>query len=332
MKRYLAVLWLALLLVALIIQPAYAADPPDSMNIVEVKVFRNLAEDGDRLMVFQWNWDYSDNYTGLPPASESILYRFYHTDNTTVLQTATPFVNPYFDSSGYGNNVGAFYFTAADNLTWNGAYNIQVYGLPLHFVAGTSISRSISTADYTSATTQTTNRAALAAYVLLLCDRFDGYYDIILKGSSDSGIVLNQYGETFFKGAIPSLQTLCPELFFIQVYIPTPMSVQAYDMSLGTTYTGRLAGTDFKRGLDRLGTMAGVPGGVLLGLLGCAAVVAFGILTQRKGWGVEAGLIFSLPLAICGALLFGDALFTLLMICGLVAGIGITYLLIFKRA
>ncbi len=330
MKSRIVSLFLGLILVSMLATPVFGLSNPASKTLVEVKIFRNLAETSDMLVVFHWDWDYSDNYTGLPPASDSIMYRFYDTDGITLLQTGSPYVNPTFGSQGYGNNAGSFYFSAADNLTWDAAYKLNIQGLPA-FYTSQSILYTLSTTDYTSASTQAENRAALADYILRLCDRFTDYYDVVLKGSSDSGIVLSSYGELFFKGVIPYLQTLCPELFFIQVYIPAVMTVSPYDMSLQEEYTERLTGTDLKVGFERLGAVVGIGGGVTVAFVYFIICIALCVWVSRKQWGIEAGLALSIPIGILLALLFGDAIFTLLMIASLGAAMIISYMLLFKR-
>ena len=284
------------------------------------------------LIAFNWNWDFSDNYSSTP-ASASIMYRLYDTDGTTLLATGTPYVFSPIDTNGYGNNIGAFYFSAADNLTWGAAYKLNIQGVPAFFSGDSTFTYTLTSSDYSLETTQEDNRNELYAYVMLLCDRFDSLYDIELKSSSDSGVVLSSYGELLFRGAIDGLQALCPQLFFIQVYIPELMPVTDYDMSLQTTYTDRLVGTDIENGFERLGSfMGGMSGSLAAGLLFFGGIMALCIFTAKKGWPVELGIGASIIIGIFAAILVGDVMFTILMIGSLVAGLGIFYLLTFKRS
>ncbi len=332
MKRILLVLLLVTSMMIGMAIPAHAIDPPDNRSLPSINVYRHLAEDDDMLVIFNWNWDFSGNYSDTP-ASASIMYRFYDTDGTTKLADGTPYVFSPIETNGYGNNIGAFYFSAADNLTWGQAYVLNIQGAPAFFSANATFNYTLTASDYTLATTQDTNRDELYTYVMLLCDRFDALYDIELKTSSDAGVVLGPYGELLFDGAVDGIRILCPQLFFIQVYIPEIMPVQDYDMSLQTTYTDRLVGTDFENGFERLGAfMGGMSGSLAAGLLFFVLIIALCIFTLRRGWPIELGMGGSIIIGIFAAILLGDVMFTIVMIGSLVAAMGIFYLLTFKRS
>lgn len=333
MKRILLVLLLVISMLLGVALPAFAAiTPPDNRSLPSLNVYRNLAETGDTLVVFNWNWSFSGNYSDTP-ASASIMYRLYDTDGTTVLATGTPYVFSPIETNGYGNNIGSLYFSAADNLTWGQSYTLNIQGQPAFFSDNATFNNTLTTGDYTTATTQEANRNELYAYVLLLCDRFDALYDIELKTSSDSGVVLGPYGELLFDGAIDGIRLLCPQLFFIQVYIPEIMEVDPYDLSLQTTYTERLTGTDLENGFERLGAfMGGMSGSLAAGMLFFILIVALCIFVAKKGWPIELGMGGSITIGIFAAILLGDVMFTILMIGSLVAGLGIFYLLTFKRS
>ena len=332
MRRLLLVLLMVIVMLSGIALPVFAIDPPDSMSLPSIHAYRNLAEDGDTLVVFNWNWDFSDNYSDTP-SSSSIMFRLYDTDGTTLLATGTPYVFSPIDTNGYGNNIGSFYFSAADNLTWNQSYILNIQGAPAFFSGNATFNYTLTTSDYSLETTQEDNRNELYAYIMLLCDRFDSLYDIEMKTSSDSGVVLSSYGELLFRGAVDGLQALCPQLFFIQVYIPEILPVDSYNMTLQTTYTDRLAGTDIENGFERLGAfMGGMSGSLAGGLLFFGGIMALCIVVARKGWPIELGIGASILIGIFAAILVGDVMFTILMIGSLVAGLGIFYLLTFKRS
>lgn len=331
MRKLLLYLSVALLVTIAIGMPVYAVEAPDNKGDLDVRVFRNLAETGDMLVVFQWNWDYSDNYSDTP-ASDSIMYRLYDTDGTTLFVATQPYVFSPIETNGYGNNVGSLYFNAADNLTWGEAYILNIYGTPAFFDPAENQNYTLATDDYSTVTSQEDNRNELYAYIMLLCDRFDAFFDIELKTSSDSGVVLSSYGELLFRGALDGLQSLCPQLFFIQLYIPEAMPTD-YDTSLMDTYTDRLVGTDIEKGFERLGDlMGGMSGGLAAGVLFFIGIMGLCIWTAKKGWPIELGIGGSIIIGIFAAILVGDVMFTLLMIGSLIAGMGIFYLLTFKRS
>ncbi len=325
--------FLVILLLMIFPSSVFAADDsPDSITISNVQAFRNLAESGDVLILFH----YSMPYTTYPDtyASDSIIYRLMNTDNTTVLQTSQPYVYPYFDSNGYGEGVGSFYFTASDNLTWGLAYNIDMFTNVL-LTPYIIQSYTIDTTDYVTETTQTDNRDLVEQWVFLESDGLEADYSdtgIILITTSDVGLILSPYGEAYFRGAIPGLQSLAPELFFIQTMVPEVMSVTPYDLSVGDTYADRLVGDDLGEGFDNMPGIFGMNKYAFWGLGICGLTIAACVWCSRKGWGIEIGLGTGVLAGICLSLLIGDVIFGIIMLGSLGAAIGIVYLLILRKA
>lgn len=334
MKRLAALFAIAALILAASPALAYIT-APTSLTISNIKVFRNLAESGDVLVMFHYSMPYaSDNYS-TTPASASIIFRMVDSDNVTVLQTGAPFVNPFFGSNGYGEGDGSFYFAASDNYTWDEATKISIIESPGYFSPSANTTYTLTLSDYVTVTTQETNREALKNYVLLECDILASDYSatgIILKSSSDAGIILSVYGELYYRGVVPGLQSLCPGLFFLQTVTPELITIDAYDMSLQTTLTDRLATDDLGRGFTRMGTLLNMSGAAFAGLLVFMGTIVAAILTARKGWGVEPGLGIGAVATIAVALLIGGGIFAFVMIASLCAGIGIVYLVQLKRA
>ncbi len=336
MKRIIYVLLVLGAVTILWVAPVYAfITAPTSITFSSVTAFRELSTSGDIDILFHYSMPYaSDNYTSTP-ASESIMFRVIATDNLTVLQTGVPYVYPYFESNGYGEGVGSFHFTSTDNITWGDAVTLQIVKLPAYFSPSETKSYTMTSSNYVTATTQEANRLLLKDYILLECDKLAASYSatgVILKATSDSGIVLSSYGENYFRGAIPGLQALCPELFFIQLLIPEAMPTTAYDMSLQTTYTNRLVGTDMGAGFDRLGAIIGVGGAFAAAALNFVLTFALCIYVTRKGWGTEIGLLGGALMGIGLMLIVGDIVFTLVMVGSLVAAIGLVWIFMLKRA
>lgn len=331
--------WAALLLlISAIIIPALpvgAVDPPDSVAINNAKVYRNLAEDGDMLVVFQYAIiDNSDNYSATP-ASASIIFRMYDTDGETLLTATNPYVFPFWETNGYGTGVAAFYIeTGADQPAWEAEAIINIFGVPAYFSPAISVDYTIESDDYTDSELQDDNREELYDYVLLLCDELGALYEdtgVVLKTSADSGIVLSTYGELYFRGAIEGLQALCPDLFFIQVYVPEKMLVD-YDTSLLDDYTDRTKDTEIEESMELMGGAIGVGGAAFSAILSTLAMMALCIWTAKKGWGIEIGMMGSIILAVLAAVVMGDFLFTMVMIGSLVAAMGLSYLVLLKRS
>lgn len=336
MKR--AILIFVLLAVVLIPGVAYAVELPSSVTIDNVRVFRNLAESGDMLIAFSYDLPYtSDNYS-TTPASQTILFRLYDASGN-LIQTTSPYVYPLFESNGYGDGMSAFYFGASDDApAWSSNATINIHGFPTYFSGwydgDLSVYKTLTTSEYVTATTQEANQDLLRDYILLECDKLDADYQatgVELKASSDIGTVLSSYGEHYFRGAIPGLQYLCPELFFVQTTIPEQMEV-SYDMSLADTYTDRLAGDDLGNGFERLGDYFGVGGAFAAAALVVVLAVVAMIWSQRKYGEPYLGMGIGAVIAVGMALLVGDIVFTLVMIGSLVGVMGIVWLFILKKA
>jgi len=318
---------------------AIAADPlqaPSSIEVSDVRVFRNLVESGDSLFIFKYDIAYtSDNYP-VVPASSSFLFRHYDDDGVTLKNTSIPYNYSFFESNGYGDGVSSFYYSASDNApTWAAASVINIYGGPAYFSPTQTLSYTLTPSDFTSETTQDANRDEMYAYVLSLADELESNYQdtgIVLSTTSDVGIVLSTYGELYFRSAIPGISSLCPDLFFIQVYVPEQMEVTAYDLSLGENYTARLAGTDWWDGFTKIGEGIGTSAVFASAAIFFVLCVAICVWTVKKEWGIEPGIAVSTLIGIFAAMLIGNVLFTIMMVVSLVAAMGIVYIIILKRA
>ena len=336
------ILSLTLFTILAIAIPAYALTLPSSLTIPEggVKVFRNLAQNGDRLYVFEPHVNFTGDAWPDTPASSSIIYRLYDADGTTLKATSSPYVYPYFGSNGYGSGVGSFYFASSDNApAWGSAAKIEIYGTPAYFSPAQTFSYTLTSNDYiddtsTEYTSNYMNEQALYNFVLLLSDRLQSDYEstgVILKTSSDAGVVLTSYGELYFKGVIPGIQNLCPDLFYIQVYVPTEMPV-SYNMTMQQTYTARHATDEIGEGLSGVGDAMGVSGSFVgAGIVFLITMVA-AVVTSRKGWGAEPGLAIGALVGIFFAVTLGNTIFTIMMVFSLVAAIGIVFMFLLKRA
>ncbi len=341
MKKYLISLLLALLTIIMITAPVYAIPAPTVKNIPDVMVFRNLAETGDCLYVFEYIisddagiYNSTGNYSSTP-ASDSWLFRLW--DGAELKATSKPYVYPYFNSNGYGMGVSSFYFGASDNASaWGSALRLELYGTPAYYSPAQTFSYTLTSDDYVTVTSQDDNRNEMYAFILLLADRLTTNYSaagVVMKSSSDYGQVLSTYGEMYFRGAIDGLQSLCPALFFVQVYVPEAMTDNVtYNMTMASTYGTRLVGEDLGEGFTNLGDAVGVSGGVASFGVCFIACIGICIWTTKIGWGTEIGMLVSSLVGTFFALVVGNTLYTILIIIALLAAMGVVYIFVFKRA
>ncbi len=332
-KRFKRVFLLSAALLLAIATPALAfLDNPNSMTIENIRWFQNLAADGDMACIFHFNIDY-DSYPDTP-ASDTIVFRLYDTDGETLLAANSPYAYVLFKTNGYGDGVSSFYIPAGSNMTWGESYKINIYGLPAYFSGLDDYIIDIAAADWSTADTDSeSQKGALYDYILELCDDFKTIYtDVPLKAATDGEFTLSPYGEGYFTGAIPGIYSMCPQLFFSQIYVPTTMATENYTLGLGEEYGKRLEDTDLGRGAERVGAVFGVPGEFFWGFWTVVLSIAACIWTMRKGWGIESGMLISAGLVILAAVLVGNWMFTLVMVGMLAAAIAIFWILHLKRA
>lgn len=299
-----------------------------------IKVFRNLAVDGDRLYVFHYKITFTDDLYPDETAPETISFRLYDAAGT-LKATFKPYVYPYFNTNGYGDGIGAVYFeSSADAPEWGTAAELNIDGWPAYYTGLTAFTYTLLPEDYIDSTTQEDNQDQLKELIFLWCDRLDAIYSdtgVVLKSASDIGNVLSTYGESYFSGVIEGLQAMCPEIFFMQVYVPERMDV-SYNMTMGDTFGGRLSDTsEWKRGLEHIGESIGVSTYVVITFLFAIISIAACVFAIKKGWGIEPGAGISALICIAGAILFGNVLLAILMIVSLVAVIAIVWLLLLRR-
>lgn len=335
MKRVFIITMAVLAVMFLVASPAlaYLSPPTSAMSIQTAKVFRNLAVDGDVGIFFHYRIPY-DTYPTEASATDSIAFRLYDTDGVTLLTSNTPYVFASFATNGYGDGLSMFYFSDNLSITWDAAYKITIEGLPAYYdpIPSPAV-HLLTSADFSDAVTQAANRAELYTYIIGICDTFKTIYsEVILKSSTDSGVVLSEYGESYFRSAMLGIQNMCPQLFFAQSYIPQVMAVEPYDLSLPETYAVRLVGTDIYRGAERLGDEIGVTAHFMFAIITFVAAIGICIFTMKKGWGLEPGMVAAFVVGLIAALLVGDVLFGIIMIVSLLAGIGIMFVFFQKRA
>ena len=337
-KKHLSISIILALLLSIMLPITVAAyvEEMEDISITNISVFKDLAETDDYLVVFHYNMPFtSDNYSSTP-ASRSIEFTLLD-DTGELIQTGKPYVYSVFESNGYGNGVGSFYFDADTAPTWESETVIGIKKLPGFFTSANTTSITITATDYSTVTGQENNRNALKEWVLLKCDDLESVYSdtgVVLKASSDSGIILSGFGETYFRGAINGLQDLCPGLFFIQTLVPESYTdATTYNMTLQDTYTDRLAGDDLGEGVENMALLfGGLSTGAFWGLAVFALTIGLSIYGQRKGWGAEIGIVCGLICTAGLGIIIGDALFIIIVAGAFIAGAGIVYLLILRRA
>jgi hypothetical protein len=307
-------------------------DNPSSMSVQSVRAFRNIVVDGDVVILFHANISFSGSYPSTP-ASDTITFRLYDTDGISLKASATPYIYSLFENNGYGDIISGFYLTSLG--VWGSAYKIGIYGSPIYFSGLTPAIYDMQAVDWNSESeNQTDQRDAMADYIYELCEDFSTIYSEYPLAAVNGGGVksLSQYGENYLLGAIEGIYSMCPQVFFSNVHVPTRLSTQEFTMQKGIDYGHLLDGTDIERGLNRLGAyidMSGKSLAVMFVLFACLVML---IVCYRKGWGWESGAVADSLLSILAAVLIGDTMYRLMIIGGLLAIIGLAWYFFHKRA
>ena len=190
----------------LVCSPVLAAPAnPNTITIGDVFVFRNLVETGDQL----WFMRYAVSYATIPstPASDNFLMAIYDPDGVTLRYTHS--------LNYYQQNIISIYLTAAQALTWNGAYVVRVMGNPAVFdplVEGLNMrSRTLGAGDYHELTD-------LGTYMLQQAQILQTTWGITLLSAAGK---LNTTGATYFNKAVPGLNNIVPEIYAVTTEYPT---------------------------------------------------------------------------------------------------------------
>lgn len=271
--------------------------PSSTPTLSPVHANRNLIETGDRLIYAY----YTIPYTVTPTVAidETFIFRFLGTDGVTELGSVLAY--PYNDS-GYGSGVIAFYFNAADALTWGAAYTIRLSGNPGQFTVPPTYDFPVPASAWTSLTTQADNQDDVANKILAMALDLEVAWSATLTDQTEVGTVLSTTGESYFRNAIPGLQSMAPDLFYLKIENPTYTN-RTWGTNQATTYANRFDGTWVGDGIDAVAGMFKLEfsyiGGAFI-LIACVfALIASVKLTESP----NAGLVNSMLIMIVGVLL-----------------------------
>lgn len=230
--------------------------PDDNPSLINMDVYRDLRETGDRLYMWQANIPYAT----IPDliVSDAFIWQLLDTDNVTVLGSTTGYA---FNESGYGHNIFSLYFSAADALTWEETYILRLSGNPSAFASPPVINYPVNVSDYTSLTGSADNKAVLAVKIIEYAATLDiqwgktGTDSLLLQ--TETGTVLSIYGEAVFRGCIYAVQSLAPAAFRIVIGdmdAPDRVWTTTYADNLTTQYTGTWIETSKLAGATLFGT------------------------------------------------------------------------------
>jgi hypothetical protein len=312
----------------LLISPVFASIPqPDSSPTINfTHVNRNLILTGDVAVTGEYNIPYAS----LPAvnADQAFYIRLIDLDGTTEIGSVTPYV--YFNS-GYGH--GAFMLYFATGFTWGTNYTIRVSENPSQFALPVNYDFVINAADFfTGSDTTDAQQADLGSQVLKIAADLQTHYPSYTFSQTIPGrtVLASPTGETYFSNAMPGLQTMCPDIFLIQLEYPDVTSTN-WTTAQADTYAGRFSANFVGTATNATATQFHMTPMMITGLIFTMPVCAGAIVvSSRKYQRAEAGFIVCL-IAIILSFIMGwvpAAIFASLYQC---LGIYVAYLWFYAR-
>lgn len=221
--------------------------PPDSPPTIQaMKFYRNILETGDRLLLVEFTNPYAA--TPAEPASKTFVWQLIDVSGGSDNITGSASGYSYVDS-GYGEQAIALYFDADVGLTWNPAtaYILRLQGTPAQFAAPLpEYNYPVSSTAYSSLTATADVKAELALDIIVICEDLDAAWGLTdsLLYEDDAGTVLSAFGQAYWRGNVPGIQSMAPALFPLAIEnIDKPAvrftsATDNYSISLTNQYNG----------------------------------------------------------------------------------------------
>ena len=264
MKKLLLGLLVALLVVFLPINYAWAISNPDSIafgtgTVPRYKIFSNVLETGDMLIAAAGEVRYAVEPTDYT-ANEAFLFELLNTAGNVTL-ASTPLED-------YGNRPVGIYLskTQVDGLSLvsGTAYGIRITGNPAVFPSstGNTVTAFLVGGDYVDQSTSgnTTRSNHIRNFMIDVANDMEANDtpSTSYVATSQGLTYLSSAGGSLFLAGIPGLDTMCPVLFLYSVSPisgDTPTSTGSYAATINVTAQW---GTNTAAALTNLGTYMGI--------------------------------------------------------------------------
>jgi len=283
--------------VAIPVPVAAAPADPDSITLHTAKVFQNIFEADDILLVVSYDVDYAVEPD--ESAADTFQLTIYDTDGTTEIQTRA--------LNYYQYNVHSIYFdaAAAASLVWETEYVVRVMGNPIFFapVEDTTMdSKTLASTDWLSGT-MSASRELLRIHCIDLAETLEEEWSLTLIVISASDQVLNSVGRTTFLDAIPSLDSAVTALFQMassSITVTQRTQVATYEEEL--TIANKLGAT-INTAFSGIGTNILNISGQKVALLWILLVIlTIASIVFLNSGNTTGAMILSLPAVLMGAL------------------------------
>lgn len=292
----------------------------DTMSIASVRVFHNLVETGDFLIVFHYKLSWTDpNNQPDTPIDKNFIFRLTDTAETTIYGISVPYPYVY---NGYGEGCASMYFSAEDAPTWANSYILRFEENIGQDPSPKIVRHTVSGDSYSPFTTTADNQKWLRDYIIDIALELEAAWGVP-AGLISLSNYLTAAGETYFGNAIPGLRMLCPNIYSIQYHNPD-VSEEDWTQSQANTYANQWANTTWlANSLNGLSDLfGGAVGWQVITAILCA-VVSLGLIvfSYIRLESAKPGLLMGsmpliagsmlgfFPLALLGLIAFGAAIF-----------------------
>lgn len=183
--------------------------------INETHAWRNVLETGDYLLVARYNVVNGTSTT--TDISDTFVFRLMDATNTNELGVVEAY--PY-QNDGWGQGVVSWYFPAASAPAWAGSYWVRIEGkITVYTTTYTVYNYNLPSTTYSTYTVESDIQNDIASKLTSIAKKIGSSWTpvVALTEESESGTVLSQYGEAYFRPVIPGIQAMCPKLFLLQV-------------------------------------------------------------------------------------------------------------------
>ena len=306
--------------------PAFAvvADPDSAPTISNVFANTHLYASGDWLIYGEYNIPYAVLPT--PSVTATYIFRLMSADGSTEVGRIIPY--PEFDK---GYNVGDFSMYLASGIVKDTAYIIQITQNPAQFASPKTWSFPMDSSMYSGFTDYSSNAFEAGTKILALADHVGSLFSTPLITTVGSQQVFNSDGETYYRGVIPGIQTMLPNLFVIQ-QSALDLTARTWTTTQFDNYLERFDGTWVGDEQDATGAQFGMSGNMVMSMIVIAPMcIGLMIFSAMKFGKTDPGLMSCAIILQMGVVMgwLPAALFATIY---QLMGIYIAYLLFFARS
>jgi len=290
------------------------ADPdvPDALEIRDVIACRDLVEEDDMAVAVHYNILYDPTAEPADTAQDLFLIRVM--DGAAQLGVVRPY--PYYNN-GYDQGIAVLYWSSADAPTWEDEYTVRIQGTPAAWATPPEANFTLGSSSYSGLDGQTANQQALYNWMVEAIADLETNWTVSLLDHTTEGAILNETGQSYITGAVPGLQALCPDLFWVRS-VDMDTTLRDWGTDQADAYEARYAGTWVGDSMTAAGDLFGVSpqlvGSILFVLIPFILVM---VISERAFYTSTPALI-ALPLLMAmGALMgfFSMAFFAIAVIC-----------------